>query len=239
MTIPSRALGAGTLGVPAARSWPWVWPRQSSASLARSAAEPASEPAKPVAPPELVDFDTQIEPIFRRQCLKCHGDERSGGLRLDSRQSAAAGGDSGKPILGGTLDTNELYQRVSSDDRTYRMPKNSDPLDEGEIETIKRWVGQGTPWPRSEPPTTINSWLNAMDRFIRLHDREIRLLRGYAPFFLAAQLVLFAISRARTASRRGRPWALGAGRRFAASPAASTRASSCWCGCCWPAWPAC
>ena len=113
-----------------------------------SAAEPASEPAKPVAPPELVDFDTQIEPIFRRQCLKCHGDERSGGLRLDSRQSAAAGGDSGKPILGGTLDTNELYQRVSSDDRTYRMPKNSDPLDEGEIETIKRWVGQGTPWPR-------------------------------------------------------------------------------------------
>ncbi len=175
------------------------------------AAEPSAATDAPAAQSTLIDFKTQVEPILQRRCLECHGAEHRGGLRLDSRAGAAAGGDSGKPILGAPLATNELYQRIASGDRTYRMPKNADPLDESEIETIKQWVVQGTNWPSTnEPDPTYGSWLELTGRYIEVHDRELGLLRWYAPIFLAAQLVLLVIARARTASRRGRAWTTGA-----------------------------
>ena len=93
--------------------------------------------------PAPVDFAIQIQPILEAHCLGCHGPKkRSGGLRLDAFSYVAAGGDSAKPILGGTLETNELYARVSSHERTYRMPKNAAPLLEEEI-ALDPAVGRG------------------------------------------------------------------------------------------------
>ncbi|HEV3137965.1 MAG TPA: c-type cytochrome domain-containing protein, partial [Pirellulales bacterium] len=80
-------------------------------------ADDETQARPPAAAP--IDFSADIQPIFVEHCYKCHGgNQRRGGLKLDVLADAQSGGDSGKPILGGTLENNELYRRVSSTDRT-------------------------------------------------------------------------------------------------------------------------
>src|SRR5579872_7512008 len=55
----------------------------------------AAEPA-----PGPIDFKKDIEPIFAGHCFKCHGPEKQkSGLRLDLKESAFKGGDSGEPAV--------------------------------------------------------------------------------------------------------------------------------------------
>ncbi|MEZ0387076.1 MAG: c-type cytochrome domain-containing protein, partial [Verrucomicrobium sp.] len=45
---------------------------------------------------EAVDFERDIQPIFQKHCLKCHGPEESNaGLRYDRKAGAMAQTDSG------------------------------------------------------------------------------------------------------------------------------------------------
>src|SRR5580704_1871638 len=97
-----------------------------------------------------------VRPIFREHCVACHGAESPpNGLRLDNLSAAALGGDTGRPIVKGTIETNEIYRRVNSTDAAYRMPKGSGPLSATEIETIRRWVLAGCPW--SDDPALNSS----------------------------------------------------------------------------------
>ncbi len=175
----------------------------------------AQPPAAGAGPP--IDFEADIRPIFEQHCLKCHGeDKRSGGLRLDSREFAEERGDTGGEILGGTLDTNELLRRVASSERSVRMPKNAEPLPAEELQRIRDWVQQGTPWPQDESRSRGQSgaalyrrvfdW--ASDLAVR-HEYEYRFMLPYALFFVVAQLLLFAVVRIKRAYAQERPWAMG------------------------------
>ncbi|MGE0605763.1 MAG: c-type cytochrome domain-containing protein, partial [Pirellulales bacterium] len=116
-----------------------------------------------------IDFAREIEPLLKKHCIACHGlDAQNAGLRLDSAEQAAIGGVSGKPILGGTRETNELFSRIHSDDPTYRMPKNGPPLTSDEIERIGRWVDQGTPWPEPVSPVIVRAPPSAWDKLMDL-----------------------------------------------------------------------
>ena len=109
-----------------------------------------------------VNFQTDVQPIFARHCLKCHGkNDPRGGLQLTSREAAEFGGDTMLPILGGSLETNEVYLRVRSEDMTYRMPKGTEALSASEIDTIRRWVEAGTPW--VDPPINTHEAVPAND----------------------------------------------------------------------------
>ena len=58
----------------------------------------AAAPARAADP----DFQRDIQPLLAEHCAHCHGvDEstRQGGLRLDIRQNALDGGDSGRPAI--------------------------------------------------------------------------------------------------------------------------------------------
>ena len=160
-----------------------------------------------------IDFRRDIEPILKQHCWKCHGEEkRSGGLRLDGRMFAEAGGDSGKSILDSTPERNELYQRVSSSDRTYRMPKNAAPLPAEDLEKIRQWVEEGCAWPGGEAKISqseqgyleriIFSWAKFADR----HTYEYERARPMAVVFILVQLALLLAARARAASQSGHPW---------------------------------
>ena len=49
-------------------------------------------------------FREEIEPVLKRECFGCHSaeaEEVHGGLRLDSRQAARRGGDSGPAVVRG------------------------------------------------------------------------------------------------------------------------------------------
>jgi len=193
-------------------------PGGQAAAAATPSAGPQAPPASPAAPARTpdVNFFIEIQPIFTLYCIKCHGPEkRSGGLRLDAESFAASGGDSRKPILHGTLETNELYHRVSSSERTYRMPKNADRLPNEAIERIKKWVEQGTPWPATfaQSPSSklpfYERWLSWFGETSDHYKFELALVQPYAVAFLLAQLALAAVSRAKTAYQNNRSWARG------------------------------
>src|SRR5688572_27600596 len=77
-----------------------------------------------------VDFVRDIQPIFERNCVKCHGSQKQqGGLRFDSSDGAMRNGDSGLPaVMPGKLEQSELIRRIEAADTSERMPPDTAPL---------------------------------------------------------------------------------------------------------------
>ena len=105
-----------------------------------------AHPARADKPP--VDFGREVRPILDRSCIGCHGaDKQKGGLRLDRRDAAMAGGDSGRAILAGKAAESDLIARVRGEDAETAMPPKGDRLTPAEVATLARWVDQGASWP--------------------------------------------------------------------------------------------
>jgi WD40 repeat protein len=122
------------------------------------AAESAA-PAAPAAAPAIavaalnrgtpVDFEMEILPIFKNNCLACHGQKKpKGGLILETPQTILKGGDSGPAILPGKGGQSYLVQVASHQVEDTVMPpkgnkvKASDLTPE-ELGLIKLWIDQG------------------------------------------------------------------------------------------------
>src|SRR5437667_12791473 len=75
---------------------------------------------------EKLDFQRQIRPLLADKCFACHGrdaEHREGGLRLDFREVALKGGDSGEPAIAPAQpDKSELVRRSFATDDSERMP---------------------------------------------------------------------------------------------------------------------
>jgi mono/diheme cytochrome c family protein len=105
-------------------------------SLGGTGATPA-----PDEPPQAVDFDRDVKPIFAKHCVSCHGPEKSkNGLRLDRKADAASALVPGKPA------DSLLFQLVTGQDKDRPMPPKG-PLSTAEIATLKAWIEQGAKWP--------------------------------------------------------------------------------------------
>jgi len=95
-----------------------------------------------------VDFQTQIAPIIKASCLKCHGGEKTKGkLKLDTRENAMKGGENGKCIIPNDSAKSSFYTLLIDKDEDVRMPEKAKPLPPEQIELIKKWIEQGAPWP--------------------------------------------------------------------------------------------
>ncbi|MEZ6059497.1 MAG: PSD1 and planctomycete cytochrome C domain-containing protein [Planctomycetaceae bacterium] len=113
-----------------------------------------------------VDFETDVRPLLRAKCFACHGEEaQESHLRLDRRASMLRGGDSGEPAIApGNSDKSHLVQLVSESQPGRLMPPDeSDRLNSGEIDVLRRWIDQGAPWPGTdgavnEEPLTSDHW---------------------------------------------------------------------------------
>ena len=93
------------------------------------------------------DFESSIEPIFHQRCYVCHGPaQQMNGLRLDSREAALRGGNSGPAIVPGDSARSQLMQRLTSGKEGFRMPLSGPPLGPGEIDAIRSWIDGGAPW---------------------------------------------------------------------------------------------
>src|SRR5262245_14899884 len=100
------------------------------------------------ATPKKVDFYRDVRPILSVHCPKCHSaDADKGGLRLDTRDHALKGGDTGAAVVPGKIATSLLLQRVASKDRKDRMPSKAEPLEARDVETLRRWIEEGATWP--------------------------------------------------------------------------------------------
>ncbi len=102
--------------------------------------------AAPPAPP--LDFVRDVEPVLSVSCVRCHGAATSDGdLRLDTREGLLQGGASGAAVVPGDAKGSLLYQRLVLENPKKRMPKKADPLTPAQIETMRRWIDEGAPWP--------------------------------------------------------------------------------------------
>ena len=132
---------------------------------------------------EKVDFQRQIRPLLADKCFACHGrdeEHRQGELRLDQRDAALKGGESGEPaMVPGEPEKSELVRRVFSTDDAERMPppESKKSLTETEKDLLRRWVAEGgeyqAHWAFTAPvrppvPSVKNqTWpKNDIDRFI-------------------------------------------------------------------------
>ncbi len=98
-----------------------------------------------------IDFIKQIRPIFKERCYECHGPHKQeSGLRLDKRQEALAGGDSGAAIVPGDTASGLLLKYVQSEDAEQVMPPKGDRLTDEQIELLKQWIENGAVWPKEE-----------------------------------------------------------------------------------------
>ena len=80
---------------------------------------------------------------------RCHqGSKVQGGLRLENRSAALAGGENDGPA--GTPHQpagSSLLRRITSTDPEEVMPAKGDPLPAREIALLRRWIEEGATWP--------------------------------------------------------------------------------------------
>lgn len=154
------------------------------------------------APP---DFQREVQPILAEHCTLCHGvdaENRKSGLRLDLRDAALKGGESGAPaIVPGQLDDSELIRRILSADPNEVMPPpaHKKPLTPKQIETLKNWVREGAKyashWAFEAPQKATVPAVgvpHAIDAFVlaKLKERGLKLAPAATSAALCRRLYL-------------------------------------------------
>ncbi|HEY4312904.1 MAG TPA: DUF1553 domain-containing protein [Pirellulales bacterium] len=106
-----------------------------------------------------VDFAAAVRPLLAARCFACHGPEKQENeLRLDVRDWALRGGESGEPSVSPfDADASHLIARVTSNDAEFVMPPEEPRLANDEVAMLRRWIDQGATWPdelagHAEPP---------------------------------------------------------------------------------------
>ena len=96
-----------------------------------------------------IDFAGHVAPLLAAKCGACHGPTSAeSGFRIDVREQAIAGGDSGTAgIVPGKPAESELIIRVSTADKELRMPAEGEPLSADEQAVLRAWIEAGAPWP--------------------------------------------------------------------------------------------
>ena len=98
-------------------------------------------------PAKEIDFAHDIVPILKAHCGKCHtGDQKKGGLSLNTRESLLAGGETGKVVVEGQGNTGELISRMLSTDEAFVMPPDGPRVPPEQIALIKQWIDAKLPW---------------------------------------------------------------------------------------------
>lgn len=169
------------------------------------AAEGGDRPTKPPISGDVksVDFAKQVAPIFAKNCQSCHGPAKQrGGLRLDTAEGIAAGGDNGAIFESGKASASDLVKRIAHDgvDPKKFMPPKGPQLAAADIATIRNWIDQGAksaaivsvdsglqkrhphwafnpPTAMSPPKVTQSRWVrNPIDAFVlaKLESQKIK-----------------------------------------------------------------
>jgi len=100
-------------------------------------------------------FEKRIRPVLVEHCFECHsaGPKKSkGGLRLDSKRAALAGGDSGPVITPGKPNESLLIDAVAFGGEFVDMPP-SGKLPDRVIADFRTWIAIGAPMPNDTTPT--------------------------------------------------------------------------------------
>ncbi len=99
-------------------------------------------------PPVATDFGRDIEPILRKYCVGCHGEEEANAeLRLDSWKALMKGGEAGRVVVPGSPSGSKLVQVLSADAENRMPPEDEAQPAAEEVALLKRWIAQGAKRP--------------------------------------------------------------------------------------------
>lgn len=95
-----------------------------------------------------VDFETEISPILKANCVACHHARKaSGGLILESPQSIVKGGESGPAVVVGNSAGSLLLMVAAHQQESVMPPADNTvgarPLTPGQLGLLKLWIDQG------------------------------------------------------------------------------------------------
>ncbi|MBX9627507.1 MAG: hypothetical protein K2X82_27145 [Gemmataceae bacterium] len=101
--------------------------------------EPKKPEPKPTAP--AVTFAKDVLPVFRTNCLSCHGGmgEPKGGLDLRTLAATLKGGDSGPGVKPGEPDASPVWVSIADGS----MPKGGKKMAEKDKEVVRAWIEAG------------------------------------------------------------------------------------------------
>src|SRR5439155_893514 len=94
-----------------------------------------------------VDFAKDIQPLFRQNCVGCHGPSaQQAGLRLDRKSSVLK--PFSRRLSPGSSQNSILYHRISGTEYGPQMPPTG-ALRPEQIALVKAWIDQGAVWPEA------------------------------------------------------------------------------------------
>ena len=102
-------------------------------------------------------FEAKIRPVLIERCYSCHSVEAAkakGGLKLDSREGAREGGDSGPAVVPGKPDESLMLLAIEQGGEVEAMPPKG-RLPEPVIADIRRWIERGAIDPRDVPTRPV------------------------------------------------------------------------------------
>jgi hypothetical protein len=132
--------------------------------------------------PRPIDFNRDVRPILSDACFHCHGPDkakRKAGLSFDTQEAATIDLGGHRAIVAGKPSESALVKRITSPDKSKRMPPASAPvaLTAKQIATLTQWIKEGAHWQkhwaflppvRAPLPMVKNkAWpINAIDYFV-------------------------------------------------------------------------
>lgn len=149
-----------------------------SAAMAQSAAK--------------IDFEKEVVPLVRENCLDCHGpSKQKAGMRLDRRSSVIKAFE--RRVVPGNSANSMVYQRVAGAEYGPQMPPTG-ALPAEKVAMIKAWIDQGAEWPgglaneEDLPPADAKAlaMVESLQKgdvpsFLRAAQTEPRLLNARGP----------------------------------------------------------
>ena len=118
---------------------------------------PAADEAQPggASAAGLEFYEKKIRPLLAENCFECHGEQKhKGGLRLDSREGWATGGDSGPALVPGAVEASRLIKAVRYRDKEFQMPPKQ-RLSAQQVADLEQWIKLGAPAPRTAPAVAV------------------------------------------------------------------------------------
>lgn len=104
-----------------------------------------------------IELVGKVRAVFAHNCYKCHSDAKiKGELRLDEKEYAFQGGESGAVIVPGDPGGSELVRRIKlPKDHKEAMPSKGQVLSSDEIALISFWIDKGAPWPDAAEDVSV------------------------------------------------------------------------------------
>ena len=101
---------------------------------------------------DLEFFEKRVRPVLVERCYECHSLEagkQKGGLRMDTREALAKGGDGGPALKPGDPDQSLIIEAVRYHNQDMQMPPKG-AIPKAEVAVLEQWVKRGAPDPREE-----------------------------------------------------------------------------------------